>query len=43
MMNTWNKVEELMEFVKTHDIKELKDSGIIRKKRKAIPFFGFWR
>ncbi len=24
-MNTWNKVEELMEFVKTHDIKELKD------------------
>lgn len=24
-MNTWNKVEELMDFVKTHDIKELKD------------------
>lgn len=24
-MNTWNKIEELMEFVKTHDIKELKD------------------
>ncbi len=24
-MNTWNKVEELMDFVKSHDIKELKD------------------
>lgn len=24
-MGTWNKIEELMEFVKTHDIKELKD------------------
>lgn len=24
-MSTWNKVEELMDFVKTHDIKELKD------------------
>lgn len=24
-MNTWSKVEELMDFVKTHDIKELKD------------------
>ncbi len=24
-MNTWSKVEELVDFVKTHDIKELKD------------------
>ena len=24
-MNTWNKVEELVDFVKTHDIKDLKD------------------
>lgn len=24
-MNTWNKIEELMEFVRTHDVKELKD------------------
>ena len=24
-MNTWNKVEELMDFVKTHDVGELKD------------------
>ena len=24
-MNTWNRIEELMDFVKTHDIKELKD------------------
>lgn len=24
-MNTWNKVEEMMDFVKTHDIKDLKD------------------
>lgn len=24
-MNTWSKVEELMDFVRTHDIKELKD------------------
>ena len=24
-MNTWSKVEELMDFVKTHDIKDLKD------------------
>lgn len=24
-MNTWNRIEELMEFVKTHDVKELKD------------------
>ena len=24
-MNTWNKIEELIDFVKTHDIKELKD------------------
>ena len=24
-MNTWSKVEDLMDFVKTHDIKELKD------------------
>ena len=24
-MNTWNKIEELMDFVKTHDVKELKD------------------
>ena len=24
-MNTWSKVEELVDFVRTHDIKELKD------------------
>ncbi len=24
-MNTWNKIEELIDFAKTHDIKELKD------------------
>lgn len=24
-MNTWSKVEELVDFVKTHDIKDLKD------------------
>ncbi len=24
-MNTWSKIEELVDFVKTHDIKELKD------------------
>ena len=25
-MSTWNKVEELVDFVKTHDIKDLKDN-----------------
>ncbi|MCI9664965.1 MAG: DUF4366 domain-containing protein [Lachnospiraceae bacterium] len=24
-MNTWNRIEELMDFVRTHDVKELKD------------------
>lgn len=24
-MNTWNKVEELMDFVKNHDMRDLKD------------------
>ena len=24
-MNTWNRIEELMDFVRTHDMKELKD------------------
>ena len=24
-MNTWNRIEELMDFVRTHDVKELKN------------------
>ena len=33
-MNTWNKIEELMEFVKTHDIKELKDYWNHREEKR---------
>ncbi|RKI89558.1 hypothetical protein D7V94_17460 [Parablautia intestinalis] len=33
-MNTWNKIEELMDFVKTHDIKELKDYWNHREEEK---------
>lgn len=33
-MNTWSKVEELMEFVKTHDIKELKDYWTHKEEEK---------
>ena len=33
-MNTWSKVEDLMDFVKTHDIKELKDYWNHREEEK---------
>lgn len=33
-MSTWNKVEELMDFVKTHDIKELKDYWNHKEEKK---------
>ena len=33
-MSTWSKVEELMDFVKTHDIKELKDYWNHREEEK---------
>lgn len=33
-MNTWSKVEELMDFVRNHDIKELKDYWNHREEEK---------
>lgn len=44
-MNTWSKVEELVDFVRTHDIKELKDywSHKRRKTGKIILFYGYWQ
>ncbi len=33
-MNTWNKIEELMDFVKTHDVKELKDYWNRKEEKK---------
>lgn len=39
-MSTWNKVKELMDFVKTHDIKELKDywnhKEVAKKKNNTL-------
>ena len=35
-MNTWNKIEELMDFVKTHDVKELKDYWNRKEDRKSV-------
>ena len=33
-MNTWSKVEELMDFVKHHDIKEMKN--LLNKKEGIL-------
>lgn len=34
-MSTWNKVEELVDFVKTHDIKDLKDNWNKSEEKKC--------